>query len=52
MLETIIIILVILWLLGAVGWRGRGRARRRWGGGNLIHILLVIVVVLLLVRLL
>jgi hypothetical protein len=52
MRETIIIILVILWLLGAVGWRGRGRARRRWGGGNLIHILLVIVVVLLLVRLL
>jgi hypothetical protein len=52
MLETIIIILVILWLLGAVGWRGRGRARRRWGGGNLIHILLAIVVVLLLVRLL
>lgn len=52
MIETIVVILLILWLLGSVGWRGRGRARRRWGGGNLIHILLVIVVVLLLVRLL
>lgn len=47
MLETIIIILLILWLIGAFGWRGRGR----WRGGNLIHILLVIVVVLLLIRL-
>jgi hypothetical protein len=50
MLETIVVILLILWLLGAFGWRGRGRARRRWGGGNLIHVLLVIVVILLLVR--
>lgn len=52
MLETIIIILLILWLVGSLGWRGRGRSRRgaRWGGGNLIHILLVIVVILLLVR--
>jgi hypothetical protein len=50
MIETIVVILLILWLLGSVGWRGRGRARRRWGGGNLIHILLLIVVVLLLVR--
>ena len=52
MIETIVVILLILWLLGSVGWMGRGRARRRWAGGNLIHILLVIVVVLLLVRLL
>ena len=52
MLETIIIILLILWLVGAFGWRGRGRPRRRWGGGNLIHVLLVIIVILLLVRLL
>lgn len=50
MLETIVVILLILWLLGSFGWRGRGRARRRWGRGNLIHALLVIVVILLLVR--
>ena len=49
MLETIVVILLILCLLGAFGWRGREYARRRWGGGNLIHVLLVIVVILLLV---
>ena len=54
MLETIIVILLILWLVGAFGWRGRGRSRRvgRWAAGNLVHILLVIVIILLLVRLL
>ena len=46
MLETIIIILFILWLIGAFGGRGR------WRGGNLIHALLVIVVILLIIRLL
>lgn len=51
MLETIIIILLILWLIGAFGWRGRGWRGGRWGGGNLIHILLVIALVLLLIRL-
>ncbi len=51
MLETIIIILLILWLVGAFGWRGRGWRGGRWGGGNLIHILLVIALVLLLIRL-
>lgn len=43
MLETIIIVLLILWLLGFLG-------RGRWGGGNLIHLLLVVVLVLILVR--
>ncbi len=44
MLETIIVILLILWLLGFVGpvsFRG---------AGNFIHILLVIVLVLILIR--
>lgn len=45
-LETIIIILLILWLVGAFAGRG-GRWRR---GGNLVHVLLVIVLILLLVR--
>ena len=51
MLETLIVVLLILWLVG-LGW-GRGRRGRRvgrWAGGNLIHILLIIVVILLLVR--
>ena len=54
MLETIIIILLILWLVGFFGWgrRGRWRGRGTWAGGNLIHILLVIVVVLLVLKLL
>ena len=49
MLETLIVVLLILWLVG-LGW-GRGRRGRRvgrWAGGNLIHILLVIVLILLL----
>jgi uncharacterized protein DUF5670/uncharacterized protein DUF3309 len=45
-LETIIIILLVLWLLGAFAGRGR-----RWGRrGDLVHVLLVIVLILLLVR--
>jgi hypothetical protein len=52
MLETLIIILLLLWLVGSFGWGRRGRGRRvgRWAGGNLIHVLLVIVVILLLIR--
>ena len=46
MLETLIVVILILWLLG-FGLGRRGRWRR---GGNLVHLLLVIVLVLLLVR--
>jgi len=45
MLETIIVILIILWLLGYVGpvsFRG---------AGNFIHILLVIALILVIIRL-
>ena len=54
MLETLIIILLILWLVGFFGWGRRGRGRRvgRWAAGNLVHVLLVIVLILLLIRLL
>jgi hypothetical protein len=55
MLETMIVILVILWLLGffggrRLGWGGAGRGT--YGGLNLVHILLIIAVILLIVRLL
>jgi hypothetical protein len=44
MLETIIAILLILWLIGVIGPFAIG--------GNLIHVLLVIALVLIIVRLL
>lgn len=47
MLETIIVILLILWLLGAFG-----RVRLPVLSGNLVHIILVIVVILILIRIL
>ena len=47
MLETLIVVLVILWLLGFFGRRRMPRLR---AGGNLIHLLLVIILVLILVR--
>jgi len=46
MLETIIVILIILWLLG---YAGPVSFRR---GGNLVHALLVIALILIVVRLL
>ena len=48
MLETLIIVLLILWLVGFFGGR-RGWVPRT---GNLLHVLLVIVLVLLLIRIL
>jgi hypothetical protein len=47
MLETIIVILLILWLLGAFG-----RARLPVLSGNLVHLILVIVLILVVIRLL
>jgi hypothetical protein len=44
MLETIIVILIILWLLGYFGPTSFRR------GGNFIHILLVIALILIVVR--
>lgn len=48
MLETIIVVLVILWLVGFFGGGRAGIPRT----GNILHILLVIAVILLIVRLL
>jgi hypothetical protein len=48
MLETLIVVLLVLWLLG---FFGRRRIPRLRAGGNLIHILLVIVLVLIVIRL-
>jgi hypothetical protein len=49
MLWTIIIILLILWLLGAFGSRRLGSS---YQPGNWIHTLLVIVVILIILHLL
>ncbi len=49
MLETIIIVLIVLWLLGFFGPSVFSRIPR---SGNLIHILLVIVIILVIVKLL
>ena len=48
MLETLIAVLLILWLIGFFGGGRAGIPRT----GNLLHVLLVIAVVLLIVRLL
>jgi uncharacterized protein DUF5670 len=48
MLETVIVVLLVLWLLG---FFGRRRVPRLRAGGNLIHLLLVIILVLIVVRL-
>ncbi len=49
MLETLIVVLIVLWLLGFFGGRRRLRGVR---SGNLVHVLLVIALILLIVRLL
>lgn len=48
MLETLIAVLLILWLVGFFGGGRAGIPRT----GNALHILLVIVVVLIIIRLL
>jgi hypothetical protein len=48
MLETIIVVLIILWLLG---FFGRRRVPAIRGAGNLIHVLLVIILILIVIRL-
>ena len=49
MLETLIVVLLVLWLLGFFGPARIPRIPKR---GNEVHLLLVIVLVLVLVRLL
>jgi hypothetical protein len=48
LLETLIVVLIILWLLGFFGSRRGLRVPRT---GNLIHILLVIALILIILRL-
>ena len=48
MIETLIVVLLVLWLFG---FFGRRRLPRLRAGGNLIHILLVIILVLIVIRL-
>jgi len=47
-LETVIVVLLILWLLG---FFGPARLRLRGGSRNLIHVLLVIILILIVLRL-
>ena len=49
MIETLIIVLIVLWLLGFFGSRRGLRVPRT---GNLIHVLLVIALILILLRIL
>jgi hypothetical protein len=46
-MELLIVVLLVLWLLGAFG-----RVRLPVLSGNLVHIILVIVVILVIIRLL
>jgi Family of unknown function (DUF5670) len=49
LIETLIVVLIVLWLLGFFGSRRGLRVPRT---GNLIHILLVIALILIIVRVL
>jgi hypothetical protein len=49
MLELIIVVLIVLWLLGAFGSRFSPSIPH---GGNLVHILLVIAIILIALKLL
>ena len=49
MIETLIVVLIVLWLLGFFGSRRGLRGIPR--SGNLVHILLVIALILILLRL-
>ena len=49
MIETLIVVLIVLWLLGAFGGRAGLRIPRT---GNLVHILLVVALVLIILRVL
>jgi hypothetical protein len=49
MLWTIVVVLFVLWLLGAFGSRFSSSFPK---GGNLVHILLVIALILIVVQLL
>ena len=48
MIETLIVVLIVLWLLGFFGARRGLRVPRT---GNLIHVLLVVALILIIVRL-
>lgn len=49
MLETLIVILIVLWLLGFFGARRGLRGIPR--SGNLVHVLLVVALILIVLRL-
>ena len=49
MIETLIVVLIVLWLLGFFGGRAGLKVPRT---GNLIHVLLVIALILIILRVL
>jgi hypothetical protein len=49
LIETLIVVLIVLWLLGFFGGRAGLKIPRT---GNLVHILLVIALILIIVRVL
>ena len=49
MIETLIVVLIVLWLLGFFGGRAGLKVPRT---GNLVHILLVVALILIILRVL